>query len=521
MDRVERLGLNALPAALTDDMWAHVYVQQANSVFAGKTEPAPPAPPMGAAGLPEKAAAVVGPDAGRAALGGHHEEELATMPSHAHQLGTPRDEPSGEDKGSNFYGISHFPCCITNFPQGWPKLAAHAFALLPDARGVVVASLMPSTLTLPSSIVGAAHGAGGGESHTGKHTAVGAGITAGVTVSVGGAYPFDDSVPISVASPAPFTLAVRIPSWASSASVNGVAATPGTLHTIHGVGGPDGVKELLVRLVTAVQVERGWGPAGVPARADHGTDSADTAGGSPAGLGTQPLNAGSATASADGDAGRDSAQLWGISPGVLDPDSLLEVPQWRRLDEVPVRRSPTAPHAHPPPASRDRFKAPARAEMAEETLSWATPPTDGVAFTRGPLVFAMRPTEVVRVTKSYASAVDGQPNDLEIGTPDAWNYAVDLGTPPRFVHAPSEGWSLDNPFSTKQYPFYVEVCARRLRAWGYWQGTNITENLPPSPVNCSVDGACGAVTTLRLVPYGATNIRISVFPWFNSSAQTV
>ena len=28
MDRVERIGFNALPAALTADMWTHVYVQQ-------------------------------------------------------------------------------------------------------------------------------------------------------------------------------------------------------------------------------------------------------------------------------------------------------------------------------------------------------------------------------------------------------------------------------------------------------------------------------------------------------------
>ena len=28
MDRVERIGFNALPAALTGDMWTHVYVHQ-------------------------------------------------------------------------------------------------------------------------------------------------------------------------------------------------------------------------------------------------------------------------------------------------------------------------------------------------------------------------------------------------------------------------------------------------------------------------------------------------------------
>ena len=44
MDRVEALALNALPAATTADMWTHVYVQQANSVFAGRTSPTDDAP---------------------------------------------------------------------------------------------------------------------------------------------------------------------------------------------------------------------------------------------------------------------------------------------------------------------------------------------------------------------------------------------------------------------------------------------------------------------------------------------
>jgi hypothetical protein len=27
---------------------------------------------------------------------------------------------------ANYFGTSHFPCCITNFPQGWPKFAQSA-----------------------------------------------------------------------------------------------------------------------------------------------------------------------------------------------------------------------------------------------------------------------------------------------------------------------------------------------------------------------------------------------------------
>ena len=52
------------------------------------------------------------------------------------------DSPSGEDQTANFFGVSHFPCCITNFPPGWPKLAASAVMAAPSRNAFVVASLI-------------------------------------------------------------------------------------------------------------------------------------------------------------------------------------------------------------------------------------------------------------------------------------------------------------------------------------------------------------------------------------------
>ena len=72
------------------------------------------------------------------------------------------------------------------------------------------------------------------------------------------------------------------------------------------------------------------------------------------------------------------------------------------------------------------------------------------------------------------------------------------------------------PFDTSEYPFSVVVSARPLpnRTWGYYGASKITAQPPPSPLNCTAGAAdCGARQSVRLVPFGATNIRISVFPW--------
>lgn len=148
----------------------------------------------------------------------------------------------------------------------------------------------------------------------------------------------------------------------------------------------------------------------------------------------------------------------------------------------------------------------------------ASPPADAVAVVRGPLVFALHPRERKEVVRSYATEpahVGHHAPDFLIRTDEPWSYALELegaAPKPRFVGTPSGNWSAAFAFddSGDRYPFAIKLAARRVRTWGYWRGSNITEPPPPSPVE---PAACAPATELTLVPFGSTNIRISVFPW--------
>ncbi len=86
-DRLEKLAFNALPGAMTDDMWAHQYDQQPNQVECSL-----------------------------------HKEPWTT---------------NGPE--SNLYGLEpHFGCCTANFSQGWPKFVASLF--MKSAEGGLVAA---------------------------------------------------------------------------------------------------------------------------------------------------------------------------------------------------------------------------------------------------------------------------------------------------------------------------------------------------------------------------------------------
>jgi uncharacterized protein len=90
-DRLERLAFNALPGAMTDDMWAHQYDQQPNQVECSL-----------------------------------HREPWTT---------------NGPE--SNLFGLEpNFGCCTANFHQGWPKFAASLFMASAD-DGLVATAYAP------------------------------------------------------------------------------------------------------------------------------------------------------------------------------------------------------------------------------------------------------------------------------------------------------------------------------------------------------------------------------------------
>jgi DUF1680 family protein len=96
-DRLERLAFNALPGALTDDMWAHQYNQEPNQVECSL----------------------------------HHKPWVTDGPE------------------SNLYGLEpNFGCCTANFSQGWPKFTNSLFMLSGDPDndthdGLVAAAYAP------------------------------------------------------------------------------------------------------------------------------------------------------------------------------------------------------------------------------------------------------------------------------------------------------------------------------------------------------------------------------------------
>lgn len=109
---------------------------------------------------------------------------------------------------ANLFGLEPcFGCCTANFNQGWPKLALSAF--MRTKKGVLSAALLPSVLETELN----------GEA---------------VKITLDTEYPFRGALRYTVncTRPASFELAVRIPSFAAGATVNGETAKPGEIFRI-------------------------------------------------------------------------------------------------------------------------------------------------------------------------------------------------------------------------------------------------------------------------------------------------
>ena len=147
-----------------------------------------------------------------------------------------KDHPWQTDGAdSTGFGVApNFGCCTANMQQGWPKYVNNL--LLEDAKGgVVVAMLAPVKATL----------------------------TSGATIEVVTNYPFGDNATIAVSGDT--TVSVRIPGWASDASisVNKGVPTPAKNGTMVAVP-CTGSTSIYIHLNPEVRVEVGWGAYAKP-----------------------------------------------------------------------------------------------------------------------------------------------------------------------------------------------------------------------------------------------------------------
>ena len=141
------------------------------------------------------------------------------------------------DDSTTYSLAGNYMCCTANFNQGWSRFIAHALHAAPGG-GLAVTHLAPMSATLAG----------------------------GVFVNVSGDYPFNDDVTIALsnlpAGPLAFPLFVRVPGWATAAtlSVNGgapvaVGAANGTMLRVDwaGASGPSAAVTLATN--PAVRVE--------------------------------------------------------------------------------------------------------------------------------------------------------------------------------------------------------------------------------------------------------------------------
>ena len=156
--------------------------------------------------------------------------------------------------------------------------------------------------------------------------------------------------------------------------------------------------------------------------------------------------------------------------------------------------------------------------MAARLSHWEQ---DAVAVTRGPLLYAFEvPMEERKVEKykvPYENAwIDNYGGDFprkELFPKGPWNWVLALGKGGMLDVESSEVTIPNDPFVPGNAPVALTVPAVKsdFGCWGYMREVTTGRAVDPPPSPVPDEG--GAVEKLKLVPFGSTQLRISLFPW--------
>jgi len=145
---------------------------------------------------------------------------------------------------------------------------------------------------------------------------------------------------------------------------------------------------------------------------------------------------------------------------------------------------------------------------------------DAAAVHRGALLYALQLDEAFTVVRSYQFNVKDYHVVQPTNTSITWHMglAFDPANPGASMTFQRVGPVPAVPFSSLISSNVIMAKARVLNRWGYASDGSAAPP-PQSPIDCNVNGACGPVVTVKLVPYGTTHLRITQMPHTALPAQ--